>query len=58
LGVVGASTLDGLLTGIWDSLTAHRDVTCPVCGGPMAPRYGAGALPIGGRCADCGSDLS
>jgi hypothetical protein len=51
------NTLDHLITGAWEELTAHRTVTCPVCHGHMAPRYGSGALPVGGRCRRCGSSL-
>jgi hypothetical protein len=50
-------TLDELLSTTWDSLTAHQTVTCPVCTGAMAPRYGSGALPVGGRCRRCGTSL-
>jgi hypothetical protein len=54
----GGPTLEGVITGAWEGLVAHRGVGCPVCGGQMAPRYGAsGAEPVGGRCADCGSVL-
>ena len=51
------NTLDHLITGVWEELTAHRTVSCPVCHGHMAPRYGSGALPVGGRCRRCGSSL-
>jgi hypothetical protein len=50
-------TLDDLLTAAWDGLAAHDSVTCPVCSGSMAPRYGSGAKPVGGRCTRCGSTL-
>ncbi len=40
-------TLDELLAGVWEGLAAHRPVECPVCGGWIAPEYGAHALPIG-----------
>jgi hypothetical protein len=54
----GGPTLDGLIAGAWEGLAAHRDVGCPVCGGRMAPRYGAsGMAPVGGRCVDCGTSL-
>jgi hypothetical protein len=53
---VGA-TLDHVLTAAWDGLAAHHSVTCPVCSGSMAPRYGSGAKPVGGRCTRCGSTL-
>ena len=52
-----ALTLDQLISGVWDELVAHRTVTCPVCHGQMAPRYGSGAHPVGGRCRRCGSSL-
>jgi hypothetical protein len=50
-------TLDDVLTAAWDGLAGHHSVTCPVCTGPMAPRYGSGAKPVGGRCTRCGSTL-
>jgi hypothetical protein len=53
----GGVTLDDLLTAAWDGLAAHHSVACPVCSGPMAPRYGSGAQPVGGRCTRCGSTL-
>lgn len=51
------ATLDHILTAAWDGLAAHHSVTCPVCSGSMAPRYGSGAKPVGGRCTRCGSTL-
>jgi hypothetical protein len=53
----GRRTLDDLIVGVWEDLTAHHAVDCLVCGGPMRPRYGSGAAPVGGRCAQCGSTL-
>jgi hypothetical protein len=50
-------SLDDLISGVWDGLSSHNAVTCPVCGGTMAPRYGSGARPVGGRCRRCGSSL-
>jgi hypothetical protein len=50
-------TLDDLISGAWQELCAHHSVACPVCGGSMAPRYGSGARPVGGRCRRCGSAL-
>jgi hypothetical protein len=52
----GAS-LDDLIRGVWDELSSHRTVTCPVCHGQMAPRYGSAEQPVGGRCRRCGSSL-
>jgi len=56
--VAGEPTLDDLLAGAWEALSAHRIVACPVCGGEMKPAYGARALPVGGSCAGCGSTFS
>jgi DnaJ-class molecular chaperone len=50
-------TLDDLLVGVWEGLSSHHTVTCPVCSGKMTPRYGSGARPVGGRCGRCGSTL-
>jgi hypothetical protein len=57
-GMGGRPTLEDAITGVWEGLAAHRAVACLVCGGRMSPRYGAaGHVPVGGRCADCGSTL-
>ena len=54
----GRATLEELVSGVWEGLAGHRTVACPVCGGEMAPRYGAGgAEPVGGRCTSCHSTL-
>ena len=45
------------IIGVWEGLSSHHTVTCPVCSGKMAPRYGSGARPVGGRCRRCGSTL-
>jgi hypothetical protein len=56
-GGAAGVTLDDVIVGAWQQLLDHHSVSCPVCSGSMAPRYGAGAAPVGGRCADCGSAL-
>jgi len=54
----GGPTLEGVIVRTWEGLAAHRGVGCPICGGRMAPRYGASGLaPVGGRCSDCGTTL-
>jgi hypothetical protein len=53
----GGLTLDDVLSAAWEGLAAHSSVTCPVCSGSMAPRYGSGPQPVGGRCRRCGSTL-
>jgi hypothetical protein len=50
-------TLDDVIVGVWEGLSSHHTVTCPVCSGKMAPRYGSGARPVGGRCKRCASTL-
>ena len=54
----GGLTLDDLVVGVWEGLSAHRTVACPACGGAMTPRYGAGPAPVGGRCRSCGTTLA
>jgi hypothetical protein len=54
----GEPTLDDLLVGAWEGLTAHKSVACLVCGESMGPEYGAHALPIGGKCGGCGTRLT
>jgi hypothetical protein len=54
----GEPTLDQLVAGVWEGLAAHRSVACPLCGGDMKPDYGVHALPIGGRCHSCDTELS
>lgn len=49
--------LDELLVGAWGQLRSHQIVECPVCRGEMKPVYGAQALPVGGRCTNCGAVL-
>jgi hypothetical protein len=51
-------TLEDLLSGAWEDLSAHRTATCPICDGAMVPRYGSGPSAVGGRCRDCRTVLS
>ena len=39
------------------TVVAGAAADCPVCAGPMQPRWSAGAGVVGGRCADCGTTL-
>ena len=54
----GGLTLDDLLVGVWEGLSAHRTVACPACGAAMTPRYGAGPAPVGGRCGGCRTTIA
>jgi tRNA(Ile2) C34 agmatinyltransferase TiaS len=50
--------LDEVLVGVWEGLTAHHVVRCPVCGGEMHAEFGAHSRPVGGRCKSCGTALN
>jgi hypothetical protein len=56
----GEATLDDVLSGAWEGLSAAAasSTACPVCHGELVPRWSAGAGVVGGRCRDCGSELS
>jgi hypothetical protein len=54
----GESSLADLVSATWESLAVAETASCFVCGGDLLPRFGAGARPVGGRCRDCGSELS
>jgi hypothetical protein len=72
--VGGEPTLDDVLAGVWEGLTAHQAVDCPVCGAHMEPHHGAdtqhpgdsgAARPsaadrgvAGGHCRSCDSSLT
>lgn len=50
-------TLEAVIAAAWVELSAGRPAVCPVCGGELAPRYGAHARAMGGRCAGCQTTL-
>ena len=52
-----APTLDALLVDVWNDVSAGTAAECPVCSGPMQPRWTAAARVVGGRCEDCGTTL-
>ncbi len=55
----GAITLDDLITGAWQGLAARETVSCPVCGGGMAPRTLVDSNePPSAACLSCGSELA
>jgi hypothetical protein len=51
-------TLDDLITGVWEGLSAHRTVNCPACGGTMKSRSAAPGRVADAACMDCGASLS
>ncbi len=61
-GVGGEPTLDELIVGAWEGLTAQAVATCPICEtGTLSPIYAdaGGASPrVAGRCMSCGTTLS
>ena len=50
-------TLEDLLASTWGGLRLTGSAACPLCGGELTARYGAGAGPVGGRCRSCGTEL-
>ncbi len=54
----GGLTLDDLITGVWEGLSAQETVRCPACGGAMTPAREPGPRRVAAECADCGSRLS
>ena len=50
-------SLESLVVDAWDTVVAGAEADCPVCAGPMQPRWSAGAGVVGGRCEDCGTTL-
>jgi hypothetical protein len=52
-----APTLEALLVEAWNDVSAGTAAECPICAGPMQPRWTASARVVGGRCEDCGSTL-
>ena len=40
----GGPTLDELIAGVWEGLTAQRPARCPICAAEMQPLYWAHAL--------------
>jgi hypothetical protein len=50
-------TLEDVISGAWEDLSAHRTTTCPVCAGGMTPRYGSGPAVVAATCGSCGTSL-
>ncbi|MDW5593232.1 hypothetical protein VSS74_02710 [Conexibacter stalactiti] len=60
-GVGGEPTLDDMLVGAWEGLTAQVAVACPLCDGALRPLYAdgaAGSPVVAGRCDRCDTTLS
>lgn len=56
--VGGEPTLDDVLVGVWEGLSAGRAVACPVCEGEMRPLLDSPSAFAGGRCGRCGTALT
>jgi len=50
-------SLEVAISAAWRELLAGRTARCPLCSGPLKPRYGAHATPVGGRCVICATTL-
>ena len=46
IGAGGEPTLDEVLVGVWEGLTARQAVACPVCGGEMEAGGAADRPPL------------
>ncbi len=55
--LAGERTLEALVLGAWEELAVARTASCPLCAGPLVPRFGAGARPVGARCGGCGTEV-
>lgn len=51
-------TLEQLMSGTWSELRRRSSASCPMCGGRLQARWGAGPAPVAGRCEDCGTELT
>ncbi len=51
-------TLEDVVSGAWEELSAHGAAACPICDGVLEPRYGSGPSAVGGRCRSCRTELS
>ncbi len=49
----GRSTLEDVISGVWEDLAAGRSAACPVCASPLRARRAEPAA-----CVACGSTLS
>ena len=57
LPVEPAPSLEDVIAGVWAEVLAGRAASCPLCTGPLLPRFGAGAAPVGARCSSCGAQV-
>ena len=52
-----APTLADVMSEAWADVSGGTAAECPICAGPMQPRWTASARVVGGRCEDCGTTL-
>ena len=57
LTLAGERTLEDLVLGAWEELAVAHAASCPLCTGPLVPRFGAGARPVGARCGSCATEV-
>ena len=53
-----ARTLEDLVIETWAGLRADAPAACPICDSVMEPRWSAGAGVVGGRCRQCGTEMT
>ena len=53
-----ARTLAEVVDLAWTALQAEAPAACPICDGRMEPRPDRATGVAGGRCRDCGTELS
>jgi hypothetical protein len=57
-GVGGEPTLDDLVVGAWEGLTAQAAAACPLCEeGTLRPLPAVDGTPFSGCCDRCGTTL-
>ncbi|MCW2951796.1 MAG: hypothetical protein JWQ48_966 [Conexibacter sp.] len=58
-GVGGEPTLDDLVVGAWEGLTAQAAAACPLCdAGTLRPLPAVDGTPFTGCCDRCGTTLT
>ncbi len=58
-GVGGEPTLDDLVVGAWEGLTAQAVASCPICEtGTLRPLPEAAGVRFAGCCDSCGTTLA
>jgi hypothetical protein len=54
----GGPTLEDVISGVWEGLSAGSPAACLACGGELRPEHVPGGGFVGGTCRSCGTSLS